>query len=129
MSEMRKIGKVPTLYKEQSSRWKGGVSSVQNMARSDKRLYEQWKYPILTRDKFKCVECGNAKDLHVHHDGEKYSDIIKKVMTIDDYENIEDYETKRKVMDKILNYHVENKVTGITLCKHCHNKLHPSLNF
>lgn len=129
MSEMRKDGTLPTLYKEKSSRWKGGVSSVQNVARSDKRLYEQWKYPILARDGFKCVECSNDKDLHIHHDKERYCDIIKKVMTIDDYENINDYGTKKRVTDKILEYHVKNNVSGITLCKNCHNKIHPNLNF
>lgn len=129
MKKQRQNGSLPTLYKEKSSRWKGGVSSIQNIARSDKRLYEQWKYPILARDGFKCVECSNDKDLHIHHDKERYCDIIKKVMTIDDYENINDYGTKKRVTDKILEYHVKNNVSGITLCKNCHNKIHPSLNF
>ena len=87
MKKQKRDGTLPTLYKEQSSRWKGGVSSVQIVSRNDKRLYEQWKYPILTRDQFKCVECGHNKDLHVHHNDERYSDIIKKVMTLDDYDN------------------------------------------
>lgn len=129
MSKMRKDGTLPTLYKEQSSQWKGGVSSVQIVARNDKRLYEQWKYPILTRDQFKCVECGHNKDLHVHHNDERYSDIIKKVMTLDDYENLDNYDVKKRITDKILDYHLENNVSGVTLCKSCHNKLHPSLNF
>ena len=129
MKNQRENGTITTLYKEKSSRWKGGVSSVQNVARNDKRLYEQWKYPILTRDNFKCVECGKNKDLHVHHDKEKYCDIIKKVMTIDDYEKIDSYEVKQRIKDKILHYHIENNVSGITLCKRCHNKVHPSLNF
>ena len=129
MKKQRKDGTITTLYKEKSSRWKGGVSSVQNVARNDKRLYEQWKYPILTRDGFKCVECGNNKDLHVHHNNEKYSDIIKKVMTIDDYENVDNYDVKKRITDTIIDYHTKNNVSGITLCKSCHNKLHPSLNF
>jgi hypothetical protein len=43
MSKMRKDGTIPTLYREKSSQWKGGVSSIQIVARNDKRLYEQWK--------------------------------------------------------------------------------------
>jgi hypothetical protein len=129
MAIMRKDGTIPTLYKENSSQWKGGVSSIQNVARNDKRLYEQWKYPILIRDQFKCVDCGSGRDLHVHHNCETFSDIIKKVMTLDDYEKVEDYDTKKRVTDKIVEYHVKNNVSGITLCKECHNKLHPSLNF
>jgi hypothetical protein len=33
------------------------------------------------------------------------------------------------VASKIVDYHVNEEVSGITLCKGCHNKLHPSLNF
>ena len=129
MSKMRKDGTIPTLYREKSSQWKGGVSSIQQIARGDKRLYEQWKYPILVRDGFKCTQCINSTDLHVHHDKETFSEIIKKVMTLDDYEKIDDFETKRRITDKIIDYHTSNNVSGITLCKDCHNKLHPSLNF
>lgn len=129
MSEMRNDGTIPTLYKEKSSRWKGGVSLIQSVARSDKRLYDQWKHPILKRDMYKCIECQSTKDLHVHHDRETFSEIIKKVMTIDDYDNIDSFETKKYVTDKIVEYHVKNATSGITLCKVCHNKHHPSLNF
>jgi len=129
MSKMRRDGTIPTLYREKSSQWKGGVSTIQQLARSDKRFYDQWKYPILIRDGFKCTECPNTKDLHVHHDKETFSDLIKKVMTIEDYEKIDDFEVKKSIVDKLLKYHIEVQVSGVTLCKECHNKLHPSLNF
>ena len=129
MTKMRKDGTIPTLYREKSSQWKGGVSSIQQIARSDKRLYDLWKYPILVKDGFKCVACPNTKDLHIHHDRETFSDIIKKVTTIDDYDNIDDFEIKKLITEKVVDYHINNKVTGITLCKDCHNKMHPSLNF
>ena len=129
MSIMRKDGTIPTLYREKSSQWKGGVSSIQQIARNDKRLYDLWKYPILVRDVFKCTTCDNTKDLHVHHDGETFSEIIKKVMTLDDYEKIDDFEIKKLITDKVIDYHIEKNVSGITLCKDCHNNFHPSLNF
>lgn len=129
MSKMRKDGTIPTLYREKSSRWQGGVSSVQQIARSDKRLYEQWKYPILVRDGFKCTQCTKETDLHVHHDVDTFSEIIKKVMTLDDYEKINEFEVKIKITDKVIDYHIQNNVSGKTLCRECHNKLHPSLNF
>lgn len=50
-------------------------------------------------------------------------------MTIEDYENLDSYDVKKRITDKILEYHIKNKVSGITLCKECHNKVHPSLNF
>jgi len=129
MSKMRKDGTMPTLYRENSSRWQGGVSSIQQIARGDKRLYEQWKYPILVRDEFKCIKCKNTTDLHIHHDAETFSEIIKKVMTLDDYENIDNFERKKDICERIVNYHVKNNISGITLCKACHNQIHPSLNF
>ena len=88
-----------------------------------------WKYPILVRDGFKCTCCNNTTDLHVHHDGETFSEIIKKVMTLDDYEKIDDFEVKKMITDKVINYHIEKNVSGVTLCKDCHNNFHPSLNF
>ena len=129
MTKHRNDGTIPTLYREKSSRWKGGVSLIQSVARNDKRLYDHWKHPILKRDMYKCIECQSTKDLHVHHDRETFSEIIKKVMTIDDYDNIDSFETKKYVTDKIVEYHVKNATSGITLCKVCHNKHHPSLNF
>lgn len=129
MSRLRKDGTIPTLYREQSSQWKGGVSSIQQLARGNKRLYEEWKFPILKEGKFKCKECKCTEDLHVHHDKETFSEIIKKVMTIEDYENIDDFERKKIIVEKIIDYHVQNKVSGKVLCKVCHNKIHPSLNF
>jgi len=129
MSKMRNDGTILTLYREKSSQWKGGISSIQQIARNDKRLYDEWKYPILIRDGFKCKECPNTKNLHIHHNKESFSEIIKKVMTIEDYDNIEDFEVKKIITTKVIDYHIKNEVSGITLCKECHNKLHPSLNF
>lgn len=126
---MRKDGTISTLYREKSSQWKGGVSSIQIIARNDKKFYEQWKYPILVRDGFKCIKCKNATDLHIHHDTETFSEIIKKVMTLDDYENIDNFERKKDICERIVNYHVKNNISGITLCKSCHNQMHLSLNF
>lgn len=129
MSKMRKDGTIPTLYREKSSRWKGGVSSIQQITRSSKRLYLDWKYPILIRDGFKCVQCNHTTNLHVHHNHETFSEIIKKVMTIEDYEKIDNIDVKHTICEKVIDYHIQNSVSGITLCNKCHNNFHPSLNF
>lgn len=129
MRKMRKDGTIPTLYGEDHPQWKGGVSSVNQLARADLRLYKEWKQPILQRDGFKCTRCDNTKDLHVHHDSELFSDIIKKVMTIDDFKCLEDFARKREIVNKVVEYHIQHSVSGKTLCSECHNKLHPSLNF
>ena len=126
MSKNRKNGILPTLYGSNSSQWKGGVSEINNIARNDKRLYDKWKYPILIRDGFKCIKCGNTENLHIHHDRETMSEIVKKHVVDDEPK---DFELKKLIAEKIVDYHINTKVSGITLCGKCHNELHPSLNF
>lgn len=127
MKMNRLNGIIPTLYREKSSQWKGGISEINNIARSDIRLYKEWKYPILVRDGFKCVECSNNNNLHIHHDKEKMCEIVKKHV-IDNITEM-DFKLKKTISDKIVDYHIQNKVSGITLCGKCHEKYHPSLNF
>lgn len=129
MQTNRLNGTIPTLFGKDSSQWQGGVSSVNQIARASNRLYTEWKLPILQRDGFKCTKCQNTKDLHIHHDKETFSEIIKKVITLDDYEHIEEFERKKEVAERVVSYHSKSNVSGVTLCRECHNKLHPSLNF
>jgi len=126
MRQQRISGALPTLYGKDSSQWKGGISEINNIARNDKHLYDEWKYPILIRDGFKCKECGSSENLHIHHNGETMSEIVKKHI-VD--EEPKDFELKKSIANKIVEYHIVNKVSGTTLCGKCHNKLHPSLNF
>lgn len=127
MQYNRLNGIVPTLTKLNHPQWKGGVSEVNSLARSSSKLYKEWKYPILVRDKFQCIKCKNTEKLHVHHDKETMSSIVKKhVLT--DIDNM-DFDLKREIVDKIVEYHINNEVSGVTLCVKCHGELHPSLNF
>lgn len=127
-THLREIGKIVPLRGPDHSQWKGGVSEINILARTDKRLYDEWKYPILVRDGFKCVECGTSNGkLHIHHDKELMYEIVQKHMP--DEEDIVDFELKKSIASKIVDYHIKQKVSGITLCEKCHNKLHPSLNF
>jgi hypothetical protein len=127
MKTNRLNGIIPTLYGPDSSQWKGGVSEIANIARANKRLYDEWKYPILIRDGFRCTECGNTKPLHVHHDKEKFCEITEKHMP--DGVLVVDFELKKSIAEKIVDYHIKNNVSGVTLCNECHEKYHPALNF
>ena len=129
MRKNRLNGTVPTLSGADHPQWKGGVSTINQLARADRRLYTDWKYPILERDGFKCTKCGNTHDLHVHHDKETFSEIMMKVITNEDLLLIEDNDKKREFVERITNYHVKNLVPGVTLCHDCHAEFHPSLNF
>ncbi len=128
MSEQRKDGTLPILHGSDHPGWKGGVSEINALARARKRLYTDWKYPILVRDGFKCAECGNTNSkLHVHHNEEQMCKIIEKHI-LDDMDP-KTFEEKEFIADAVVDYHIKNNVSGITLCKECHENKHPSLNF
>ena len=54
------------------------------------------------------------KNLEVHHDKETMAEIIDKFKS--------DSLTKEQIVESIVKYHIENNVSGITLCKECHRK-------
>ena len=110
--------------------WAGGSSTIQQLARSNNRLYKEWKKPIMKRDGFRCQTCGELGDLHVHHDGLTFSEIIQIVFKDNELlVESEEFESKTKLSDLVVDYHIENNVSGVTLCHDCHVELHPSLNF
>lgn len=138
MKTNRLNGTIPTLRGDKHSQWKGGISPFYAYCHGDKRLFELWKYPKLLATNFSCENCGiqNKKgspvSLHVHHDKIKMNIIMKLCMQrfgYDDKLHKEDFVFKRKVIDAITDFHLENDVSGIVLCEVCHEKEHPKLNF
>lgn len=135
---MRTDGTVRTLHGPKHSQWKGGISSLNNLCRSYPRLYKEWKYPKLLESGFKCSECGNTKQLEVHHDGETFSSILRKVAKEHGWEwsittstaTTEEIEKlKQAIKDGIVDHHVRENVSGKVLCVVCHENLHESYNF
>lgn len=126
MHKCRLDGTIPDLHGKCHSQWKGGVSEINVLARARVKLYKEWKYPILVRDGFKCTECGNTINLHIHHDKERMCEIVAKHIVDNEPKT---FEMKELIADKVVDYHINSKVSGVTLCDKCHNKLHPSLNF
>jgi hypothetical protein len=117
MKKNRLDGTVPTLYGRDSSRWQGGTSPLSARVYASNRLYSDWKFPILKKAEFKCEECGDNKNLHVHHDKERMADILKSFVK------------DENPVEKVVDYHIYSKVSGVVLCKIHHIEQHPSLNF
>ena len=125
MKENRLNGTVPTRYGKDAPNWKGGSSSISNLIYANNRLYKEWKYPILKGNGFKCVQCQSTGELHVHHNKEKLSEIITRFNS----DAPDNFEIKKMIADEVIDYHIQNDVSGITLCEDCHKEMHPSLNF
>lgn len=120
-------GSIVPLTGPNHSQWKGGVSRITERMRGSHKLYEAWKRPILVRDSFKCRKCGKDDDLEVHHDGERFSEILQKRMFSlfpECFDRELTFEEGSKVIDYVVDYHVRNGVTGLTLCTLCHEKEH-----
>jgi hypothetical protein len=111
---------------KESHGWKGGTSSINNLIRVNKRLYNEWIYPILCENGFKCQNCKLSKQLEVHHNDETMAEIISKYV---DKTKEYTFDEKREIMNIVIDYHISNNVSGEVLCKSCHKKLHPSYNY
>ena len=109
----------------ESPNWKGGASSIGALTRSDKRMYLEWKFPILQKDGFQCTNCKCTEYLEVHHCSETMSEIMRKFI---DKEKEYNFEEKKEIVYKIVSYHIDNNIEGQTLCKECHSNLHPNYN-
>lgn len=81
--------------KENNPNWKGGVSTIRDVARGSYR-YKKWSSAVKKRDDYKCCECGSADKPHAHH--------VKPWRSFPE-----------------LRYDVSN---GKTLCEPCHIQAH-----
>jgi len=116
MKKNRLNGTVPTLYGKDSSQWKGGTSPLSARVYASNKLYKEWKFPILKKAEFKCEECGDNNNLHVHHDKERMADILKRFVK------------DENPVEKIVDYHIYSKVSGVALCEIHHKEQHSRLN-
>lgn len=116
-------GKIVPQTKEKHWNWKGGTSSLVHRLRASHKLYGEWKYPILKRDNFSCQDCGLADGkLNVHHDKETMSEIMQKFVS--KFDKPKTFDESSVIIDAIVEYHVKNNVSGVSLCKPCHKKRH-----
>jgi hypothetical protein len=121
MSENRLNGIVPSPTGSQHGNWKGGVSSVQTLSRS--YVFKVWTYPILFKSNFTCQRCSSNRNLEVHHDKERFSEILQKAREIMG-DVTDSFESHQAYAQWVADYHVKNNVSGIVLCEECHTQEH-----
>ena len=128
MSKNRLDGTVPTNWGKDHPQWKGGKSRLSVLCHKNKRLYNEWKYPALVKSGFSCEKCEASDHLHVHHDEEWMSSIIKVVLDGKDERELT-FEERLEMAERVAEYHVDNNVSAQVLCEVCHKEEHNFLNF
>lgn len=122
MTENRLNKTIPDLRGKDHGMWRGGTSALQPLARS--RLHYAWAYPKLCAAGFKCTSCNKpGPGLEVHHDKERFAAILHKAI-VELGEAGDDFEKKSTIVDWVVAYHIDNKVSGIVLCESCHEEMH-----
>lgn len=121
-------GTVPTLRGADHYQWKGGLSSINNLAHS--LLYKVWIRPKMAAGGFKCSRCPADHDLCVHHDKERFSDLLREAASQIGYDGLvhdDDFTMKSAVAQRLADIHVERSISGVVLCRECHARAHEAL--
>jgi hypothetical protein len=110
-------GAITPLTGSAHSQWRGGTSALGPLCRS--KIYRTWSFPKLQAAGFKCSRCDTTRDLEVHHDGERFAEILHKgIATLG--EPGEDWDRKECFTEWVVWYHVAHDVSGLVLCATCH---------
>ena len=121
MRKYRLDGTIPSPKGETHGNWKGGVSAFQPLCRA--RLQSRWAFPKLKASNFTCQHCGKQRDLCVHHDDERFASILQRAIQIIG-EPGDDPTACSEIAEWVVRYHLNNDVSGVVLCKGCHEKVH-----
>ena len=119
LREKYKNGQLSCKKGPDRSGWKGNRSFDQ---RCRKRLYNTWIFPILERDRFKCISCNSEKRLQVHHlrPMREIISLVLKRLSIQDISKLSPIE-QEPLIDLVI---AEHKLDdGITVCYLCHGKI------
>lgn len=125
-------GTIPTKFGPDHPTWKGGTSTLTQRMRSNHDLYKLWKRPILERDGFRCRDCKRGSSdvrLHVHHDSINFAQILHEELLglFPDAESRKiSWEEGAIVCKNVVDRHIRENISGVTVCRECHGKRHES---
>lgn len=128
MKQNRANGIVKSPRGEQHGQWKDGLSSLNQLAHS--YVYNAWTRPKMAAGGFRCSKCQADRDLCVHHDKERFSDLLREAAADVGWDrkmHARDFEMKSKVAQRLADIHVERDISGVVLCRECHAQAHEEL--
>jgi hypothetical protein len=128
MAKSWKIGEIKPLTGPNHSQWKGGISTINNLAH--RKLYDAWILPKMVAANFTCSSCGATSDLCVHHDQQRFSDMLREAASQVGYDGLIDdgnFDKKSEVAQRLVDLHLERDVSGVVLCRECHALEHERL--
>lgn len=70
-----------------------------------------------------CQGCGTKRDLEVHHDKERFAEILQKAR-VELGDVTDDFSSHQTYARWVADYHVQNDVSGVVLCEECHVEAH-----
>lgn len=113
-------GKFKRNKRTSCSQYKTKIKRLLRICLESKEL----KIKILSRDSYKCIECGSKRFLHLHHI-RKFSEIFNEFASINS-EHINNTEKLYELAKDYPDFWDENNVC--ILCFDCHSKKHPEYN-
>lgn len=99
--------------------WKGGVTDLYQVVQN--QLWTAWKIKVLSRDGFKCQECGEHQHIEVHH-LRPFVQIREKIVREHPDLSLSDVNDVQVLAALIIKDHRVEE--GITLCYVCHKSRH-----
>jgi len=113
-------GKIKKITGNEHWLWKGNRDKNQVIRAL---LYPVWTKPILIRDGFKCVMCGEKKRrLEVHHLTRSFNDVVLQYLNGRKMCDLT-YKEFKFVSNAVIEEH--KNIDGITCCVDCHKDIDP----